>query len=110
MENFFLRVKKNNSFCLDLPLFITVNSSKQNADSYQFPCNYHDQGGPPSLLSLEDSKVMNDTAEKKTEIPQELWEHRQGSDLTVLSVTVPIPGSLPKCSPSSNPLGHWGPV
>ena len=80
-RTFFLRAKKNSSCYLDPPSVIMMNGRKQTPDTYQFPSNYHDQGGPSSLLFLEDSKVMIQQ-KVEMEMPQELREHRQGSELT----------------------------
>lgn len=84
-----------------------TNGRKQDPDSYQFPCNYHDQGGPSSLLSLEDSKEMVQQ-KMETEMPQELREHRQGSDLTMPPGTHhrQLPKVLPQQLSPGSPRTH----
>lgn len=104
-RTFFLRVKKNNSCCLDPPPVIMINGRKQNSDSHQFPCNCHDQGRPSSLPSLEDSKVIIEQR-METDLPGAMGT--QGRAQTSTCSQVPIPSSFPKCSLSSSLLAPWG--
>ena len=101
-RTFFLRVKKNNSCCSDPPPVIMTNGRKQNPDSYQCPCSYHDQGGCSSLLSLEDSKAM---IQQKMETGT---PGATGAQAGPRAHHVPMPGRLPKRSPSSSSMRHGG--